>query len=70
MPDAATPPEPWTVSVKDAAALTGHTKWHIYKLADAGLIETVYSGTRRLVVYTSLRDYIANLPTERPEVSA
>jgi hypothetical protein len=61
---------PWTVSVKDAAAKTGLTKWGIYKLADAGLIETVYSGNRRLVVYSSLRDYINSLPTERPETVA
>lgn len=64
------PPEPWSISVKDAAAMTGLTKWGIYKLADAGQIETVYSGSRRLVIYSSLRDYIANLPTERPETVA
>lgn len=69
MPDTS-PEDPWTCSVKDAAAKTGLTKWGIYKLADAGLIETVYSGTRRLVIYSSLRDYIASLPTERPETVA
>lgn len=62
--------EPWTISVKDAAAKTGLTKWSVYKLADAGLIETVYSGSRRLVIYESLRAYIAGLPTERPETVA
>jgi excisionase family DNA binding protein len=69
MPETSTP-EPWTVSVKDAAARTGLTKWGIYKLADAGVLDTVYSGSRRLVIYSSLRDYIESLPTERPEVSA
>jgi hypothetical protein len=69
MPDTS-PQEPWTVSVKHAAAMTGLSIWAIYKLADADVLEDVYSGTRRLIVYSSLRDYIANLPTERPETVA
>lgn len=65
MPDT-THSDPWTISVKDAAAKTGLTKWGVYRLADQGLIETVYSGSRRLVIYSSLRAYIDSLPTERP----
>jgi hypothetical protein len=62
--------EPITVAVKVAAAKSGLSKWSIYDLANKGEIETVYHGSRRLVVWASLRDYIRNLPTERPEVSA
>jgi hypothetical protein len=61
--------EPLTVSVKVAAELTGLTKWGVYKKANDGEIETRYSGSRRLVVYKSLLEYIENLPTERPEAS-
>jgi excisionase family DNA binding protein len=61
---------PITVSVKDAAAITGLSKWTIYKRLDDKSIESLYEGSRRLVVVESLRRYIASLPTERPEVSA
>lgn len=59
-----------SVSVKDAAAMTGLSKWTIYKRLDEGAIASAYDGTRRLVVVESLRSYIANLPTERPETVA
>lgn len=62
--------EPITVSVKTAAAMTGLSVWAIYKLLDRREVESVYAGTRRLVMVESLRAHIANLPTERPEVSA
>jgi excisionase family DNA binding protein len=64
------PPEPITVSVKAAAEMTGLSRWTIYQLLDNGDVASVYKGSRRLVLVESLRDYIANLPTERPEVSA
>ena len=60
-------PEPITVSVADAAHMTGLSKWTIRHLLDKQAIRSVYQGTRRLVVAESLRDYIANLPTEREE---
>lgn len=65
-----TAPQPITVSVKRAAEMTGLSKWMIYKRCDERAIESRYEGSRRLVVVSSLNDYIANLPTERPEVSA
>lgn len=68
MPD--TSPDPISVSVKDAAAMTGLSKWTIYKRLDEKVIQSAYDGSRRLVVVESLRQYIANLPSERPEVSA
>lgn len=67
MPDTS---DPISVSVKKAAEMTGLSKWTIYKRCDEGAIESVYDGSRRLVVTASLRAYIANLPTERPEVTA
>ena len=66
MPDTSSP-EPITVSVKTAAQMTGLSNWTIYKLLDAQKVTSVYEGTRRLVLVASLRDYVANLPTERPE---
>jgi excisionase family DNA binding protein len=70
MPDTSPAPDPITVSVKEAAKRTGLSSWTIYKLLDDGKVVSVYEGTRRLVVYASLRTYIASLPTERPDVSA
>ena len=61
------PPEPITVSVNVAAELTGLSKWMIRKRVGDGDIESVYEGSRRLVVWESLQNYIRNLPTERQE---
>ena len=61
---------PIFVSVKDAAALLGISPWSMYQLLDDGKVESRYQGRRRLVVLTSLREHAANLPAERPEVSA
>jgi hypothetical protein len=69
MPDTSIP-DPITVSVKTAAAMTGLSVWAIYKLLDAKAVESVYQGTRRLVMVDSLRAHITSLPTERPEESA
>lgn len=69
MPDTS-PLDRITVSVKDAAAMTGLSKWTIYKRLDDGAIASVYDGSRRLVVVESLKTYIANLPTERTEATA
>ena len=69
MPDTS-PVDPISVSVKTAAAMTGLSKWTIYKRLDEGAIASAYDGSRRLVVVESLRAYIKSLPTERPEVSA
>lgn len=64
------PLDPISVSVKRAAELTGLSRWTIYKRLEEGAIQSVYDGTRRLVLTESLRAYIKRLPTERPEVSA
>jgi hypothetical protein len=53
-------------SVKNTAdILGGITTWQVYRLLEAGEIESRYIGKRRLVVVASLQEYINNLPTTR-----
>lgn len=64
--------EPIFVSVKQAADMLNVTPWSVYQLLgekDCPL-DSRYFGKRRLVSVASLREYAANLPTERPEVTA
>jgi hypothetical protein len=70
MPDTSPTLKPITVRVKKAAEFSGLSPWTIYKLADQGKIESRYEGSARLILLASLEDYINNLPTERPDVSA
>lgn len=65
-------PEPIFVSVKQAAGMLGVTPWSVYQLlGDPDCpIDNRYFGKRRLVSVDSLREYAANLPTERLEVTA
>lgn len=65
--EAPSAPDPITVTVKGAAQMLGLSNWSVYKLLDAGDIESRYKGTRRLVVIESLREYVASLPTEKPK---
>lgn len=62
--------EPIFVSVADAAALLGVSKWVVYQKLDAGLIESRYEGRLRLVKVDSLKAYAESLPTVRPEPEA
>jgi excisionase family DNA binding protein len=65
------PPEPLTVTVKAAALMLGLSNVTVYKLLDAGDIQSGYTSTgRRLVHLDSLRGYVANLPSERPSGAA
>lgn len=61
--------EPIFVSVKDAAKVLGISLWAMYQLLDdeARPIDSRYKGSRRLVSVASLREYAANLPTDRPD---
>lgn len=61
--------EPIFVSVKQAAAMLNVKPWSVYQLLGEGNcpIDSRYFGSRRLVSLVSLREYAANLPTERPE---
>ena len=60
-------PEPLFVSVKEAATLLGISRNYMYGLLDLQLIESRYIGRRRLVVKSSLEEYVANLPGTPPD---
>ncbi|MFD7157924.1 helix-turn-helix domain-containing protein [Kribbella sp. WER1] len=53
------------VSTKETARLLGLSRNHVYELLDQGAIDSRYIGRRRLVVMTSLREFISGLPAER-----
>lgn len=55
---------PIFVSVKQAADMLNITPWSVYRLLDAGEIESSYHGKRRLVRFTSVQQYADNLPSE------
>ncbi len=52
------------IPVKEAADQLSVTPWSVYKLLDDKVIEGRYQGRRRYVLVASLREYVANLPTE------
>lgn len=58
--------DPIFVSVKEAAKALAISPWAMYQLCEKQEIASQYQGRRRLVVVKSLREYAANLPTERP----
>jgi excisionase family DNA binding protein len=60
------PPEPLFISVKEAAMVLGISRNYMYSLLDMGLIESRYMGRRRLVLLSSLHDFVASLPEVRP----
>jgi excisionase family DNA binding protein len=62
--------DPIFVSVKEAARLLGLSTWSVYQKLDQQIIESRYDGRKRLVVYTSLRNYAAGMPTTAPEAEA
>lgn len=62
------PLAPILASVKDAAEILGGiTTWQVYRLLEAGELESRYIGKRRMVVMDSLRTYVEQLPTTRGE---
>ena len=48
-------------SIPEASLAIGCGRSHLYELMGAGKIESVKSGTRRLVVVESLKAYVASL---------
>lgn len=61
------PQEPLTCTVKAAAQVLGLSNDSMYKLLDAGDVKSGYTSTgRRLVHLDSLREYVKELPAERP----
>lgn len=55
---------PISVTVKQAAEITGLSEWSIYSLLNEGRVEGRYQGRRRLVLYRSLRAYVEGLPED------
>ena len=55
--------DPIFISVEATAAALGLPKSRVYKLLDAGAIESRYERRRRMVVVASLREFAANLPS-------
>lgn len=55
-----------SVSVKEAAELSGLSTWKVYELLNTGEVEGRYVGSRRLVLYSSLRAFIEGLPQDAP----
>lgn len=53
------------VSPAQVAETLGCSRRHAYKLLDSGAIESKYLGRRRLVSWTSLCEFMDNLPTFR-----
>jgi hypothetical protein len=60
--------DPIFISVKGAAEVLDTTPWSVYKLLDAGVIESKYMGSRRKVVVASLREYADSRPST-PDVA-
>ena len=53
--------EPVTVSVEDAAMLLGIGRTVAYRLVNAGDLRSVKIGRRRLVVRSSIEEFVARL---------
>lgn len=64
--------DPIFISVEATAKALDLPKSRVYKLLDAGAIESRYERRRRMVVVSSLREFAANLPSvpDEDEVSA
>ncbi len=58
--------QPISCSVADACAATGIGRTEMYRLLNEGRVESRYHGRKRLVIWASLRDYIASLPMDAP----
>ena len=56
------PPAPLMHSVDRVMVLTGTSRNKVYDALNAGKLEAVKAGRRTLVLDTSLRQWIANLP--------
>jgi len=54
--------EPLTVSIDAAAALTGESPWSVREKLRLGVYRAKKSGRRTLVVYSTIRDHLKNLP--------
>ena len=57
------PADPILVPVKDSADILGQSRTTIYELIAAEKIKAVKSGRSTLIVYESLKQYAASLPS-------
>jgi excisionase family DNA binding protein len=62
--------DPIFVEVKEAARILALSTRAIYELLDQQVIESRYKGRKRLVVFSSLREYAESLPTSAPRPKA
>jgi excisionase family DNA binding protein len=63
MPHAAPPTvDPISVSVAQASALTGISRSRIYELLASGHLQARKQGTRTVVLFDGLREFVAALP--------
>jgi excisionase family DNA binding protein len=58
-------PDPILIPLNEAATVIGRCRRSLYVLIAAGTIEAVKSGRSTLVVYDSLKQYAASLPTAK-----
>jgi len=59
------PADPILVPVKDSADILGQSRTTIYELIAAEKIKAVKSGRSTLIVYESLKQYAASLPSAK-----
>jgi excisionase family DNA binding protein len=57
--------QPILVPVPQASAILGKSPRAIYELMASGQLKAVKSGRNTLVVYESLKEYVANLPAPK-----
>ena len=56
------PLEPYALSIKNASAYTGESEWTTKQRIRLGIYEAVKSGRRTLVLFSSVKAYVHNLP--------
>lgn len=54
--------QPIAVSIPDACKMSGLGRSYLYELLSVGVVHSVKTGKRRLVIVQSLHDYFASLP--------
>ena len=57
--------QPILVPISQASAIIGKCRRGIYQLIATGQLKAVKSGRNTLVVYESLKEYVANLPAPK-----
>jgi excisionase family DNA binding protein len=54
--------EPFTVTIREAARVSGLSRSEIYRRLAAGDLKAIKSGARTLVLMESMKRYLASLP--------